>query len=108
VEGDTRGHHSPIGLCVDMERKVDIRQGIPTRIIKVERTMKEVRRVKFTGKNLNDVFALPCVRKIIKIVNKPQLVIDPFMMVGAFPMNVASIGDEIVEYDNGQWKIVRK
>ena len=47
--------------------------------------MKEVRRVKFTGKNLNDVFALPCVKKIIKIVNKPQLVINPFLMVGAFP-----------------------
>lgn len=69
--------------------------------------MKEVRRVKFTGKNLNDVFALPCVRKIIKMANKPQLVIDPFMMVGAFPMPLASIGDELVEYDNGQWEIVR-
>ena len=69
--------------------------------------MKEVRRVKFTGKNLNDVFALPCVKKIIKIVNKPQLVIDPFMIVDNPLMDVARIGDELVEYDNGQWEIVR-
>jgi hypothetical protein len=70
--------------------------------------MKEVRRIKFTGKNLNDVFSLPCVRKIIKIVNKPQLVIDPFVLVGNPLMAVARIGDELVEYDNGQWEIVRK
>lgn len=68
--------------------------------------MKEVRRVKFTGKNLNDVFALPCVRKILKIVNKPQLVINPFLMVGNPLMDVARIGDELVEYENGQWEIV--
>ena len=71
--------------------------------------MKEVRRIKFTGKNLNDVFALPCVRKIIKIVNKPQLVINQFMLVdNPLLMDcVARIGDELVEYDNGQWEIVR-
>jgi hypothetical protein len=69
--------------------------------------MKEVRRIKFTGKNLNDVFALPCVKKIIKIVNKPQLVIDPFMLVGNPLLDATHIGDELVEYDNGQWEIVR-
>lgn len=68
--------------------------------------MKEVRRVKFTGKNLNDVFALPCVIRIIKVVNKPQLIIDPFMMVESFRMPLVLIGDELVEYDNGQWEIV--
>ena len=45
--------------------------------------------------------------KIIKIVNKPQLVIDPFMIVDNPLMDVARIGDELVEYDNGQWEIVR-
>lgn len=69
--------------------------------------MKEVRRIKFTGKNLNDVFALPCVRKIIKIYDKPQLVIGPFLMAGNPLMDVARIGDELVEYDNGQWEIVK-
>ena len=70
--------------------------------------MKEVRRIKFTGKNLNDVFALPCVKKIIKVVNKPQLVIAPFMIAGNPLMDVTHIGDELVEYENGQWEIVRK
>ena len=71
--------------------------------------MKEVRRVKFTGKNLNDVFALPCVRKIIKIDDKPLLVINQFMMVGNPLLDavVVRIGDELVEYDNGQWEIVK-
>lgn len=68
--------------------------------------MKEKRRIKFTGKNLNDVFALPCVRKIIKIVNRPQLVIDSFMLVGNPLINVAFPGDELVEYENGKWEIV--
>lgn len=69
--------------------------------------MKEKRRIKFTGKNLNDVFALPCVRKIIKIVNRPQLVIDSFMLMGNPLMDVARPGDELVEYENGKWEIVR-
>lgn len=69
--------------------------------------MKEKRRIKFTGKNLNDVFALPCVRKIIKIVSRPQLVIDSFMLVGNPLMGVARPGDELVEYENGKWEIVR-
>ena len=67
--------------------------------------MKEVRRIKFTGKNLNDVFALPCVRKIIKIINTPRLVIYSDMLVGNPLMDVATIGSEIVEYDDGRWKI---
>lgn len=70
--------------------------------------MKEVRRVKFTGKNLNDVFALPCVKKIIKMLDdKPHLAITPFLLVGDPWRDVAHIGDELVEYDNGQWEIVR-
>ena len=69
--------------------------------------MKEVRRIKFTGKNLNDVFALPCVRKILKIINQPQLAIDPFMLLKKPTMNVAHIGDELVEYENGLWEIIK-
>ena len=68
--------------------------------------MKEVRRIKFTGKNLNDVFALPCVDKIVKIINRPQLVINPSVLLKTSP-NVANIGDELVEYEDEQWKIVR-
>lgn len=69
--------------------------------------MKEIRRIKFTGKNLNDVFALPCVKKIIKIDNQPTLVIYSFLLVGDPLNDVVRIGDELVEYDNGMWKIVK-
>lgn len=68
--------------------------------------MKEVRRIKFTGKNLNDVFALPCVDKIVKIINRPQLVINPSVLLKT-SSNVANIGDELVEYEDEQWEIVR-
>ena len=68
--------------------------------------MKEVRRIKFTGKNLNDVFALPCVDKIVKIINRPQLVINPSVLLKTSP-NVANIGDELVEYEDEQWEIVQ-
>lgn len=70
--------------------------------------MKEVRRIKFTGKNLNDVFALPCVDKIVKIIDTPQLVLDTRVM--AFPpliRTTARPGDELVEYDDGLWEIER-
>lgn len=66
---------------------------------------KEIRRIKFTGKNLNDVFALPCVEKIIKRINQPQLVIYPYILSGSPFMNVACPGDELVEYSDGKWEI---
>lgn len=75
--------------------------------------MKELRRIKFTGKNLNDVFALPCVMKIVKLINTPQLVLDTRMMIedpllmNGIPYNTAQPGDELVEYDDGLWEIER-
>jgi hypothetical protein len=68
--------------------------------------MKEVRRIKFTGKNLNDVFALPCVKKIVKIANEPQLIIYYFMLADKSKTEVVRIGDELVEYEDGRWEIV--
>ena len=68
--------------------------------------MKEVRRIKFTGKNLNDVFALPCVKKIVKIINEPQLIIYYFMLADKSKTEVVRIGDELVEYEDGRWEIV--
>ena len=64
--------------------------------------MKEVRRIKFTGKNLNDVFALPCVSKIVKVKGQPRLEIDETTVI-----DIASIGDDLVEYDNGEWDIIK-
>lgn len=63
--------------------------------------MKEILRIEFTGKNINDIFSLPCVKairktrwgKIIAIFNNS---------------NFVRIGDTIVEYDNGKWGIIRK
>jgi hypothetical protein len=69
--------------------------------------MKEVRRIKFTGKNLNDVFALPCVTKIVKKKGQPRLVIDSDKIVNYPMLNIASIGDDLVEYDNGEWDIIK-
>jgi hypothetical protein len=68
--------------------------------------MKELRRIKFTGKNLNDVFALPCVKKIVKIINEPQLIIYYFMLADKSKTEVVRIGDELVEYEDGRWEIV--
>ncbi len=66
--------------------------------------MKEVRRIKFTGKNLNDVFALPCVVMIKKVSLSPLLVCRESMTVTNRYM--ALPGDDIVEYDDGLWEIV--
>ena len=69
--------------------------------------MKEVRRIKFTGKNLNDVFLLPCVKRINKIGTMPELVFNHKMMDG-FSQLTGEPGDELVEYDNGLWKVIRQ
>lgn len=68
--------------------------------------MKEVRRIKFTGKNLNDVFALPCVYKIMKVADRPKLYLLRNMLVVPHLTNVVLPGKSIVEYDNGLWQIV--
>lgn len=64
--------------------------------------MKKVREIEFTGKNLNDVFALPCVLAIIKIEDQPMLILDHRMTVGEY---LADPGDTLVEYENGKWWI---
>jgi hypothetical protein len=46
------------------------------------------------------------VDKIVKIINRPQLVINPSVLLKTSP-NVANIGDELVEYEDEQWEIVR-
>ena len=69
------------------------------------RAMKEVRRIRFTGKNLNDVFNLDCVDGITKLAGKmPMLNLRKIMMRTekclAFP------GDELVDYGNGMWEAI--
>lgn len=64
--------------------------------------MKKVREIEFTGKNLNDVFALPCVMAIIKVEGQPMLSLDHRRTVGEY---LVDPGDTLVEYENGKWRI---
>ena len=61
-----------------------------------------VRRIQFTGKNLNDIFELPCTSNIIKLDNKPYLILHVQM---ARANHVAKVGNTLVEYDDGMWDI---
>ena len=69
--------------------------------------MKELRRITFTGKNLNDVFDLPCVYSIVKIVKVPQLLLTKTHVDGFSSLTVQP-GDELVEYENKKWKVIKK
>lgn len=64
------------------------------------------RKIEFKGKNLNDMFGLPCVKAIFKIDTKPVLVLLTTSMVGR-SRNIVEIGDTIVQYENGLWEVLR-
>lgn len=68
--------------------------------------MRIKRRIEFTGKNLNDVFNLPCLKCIIKIDSKPVLVLLNTTLVSRSRPFV-EIGDKLVQYDDGQWEVIR-
>lgn len=65
--------------------------------------MKIIRQITYTGKNLNDVFALPCVKGIIKVNNAPYLVLWRDVVHGE--KNIARDGDVLVQYTNGKWSV---
>ena len=71
--------------------------------------MKIIRQIEFTGKNLNDIFNLPCVKCVLKVGRKPVLVIwgdmmnDPSQRTNA----CCHIGQTLIEYDNCKWAIIR-
>lgn len=64
--------------------------------------MKKVREIEFTGKNLNDVFALPCVVAIVKVEGQPMLSLNHRTAIAEY---LADPGDTLVEYENGKWWI---
>lgn len=68
--------------------------------------MKIAKRIHFTGKNLNDVFALPCVLLIMKLEQngeeQPLLVLRRKM---ARSTNLVYVGDTLIEYTDGTWDI---
>ena len=59
----------------------------------------------FTGKNLNDVFFLPCVKCIIKATDGVVVVLYPNMVSGT--NTVVTQGDVIV-CENNIWKVSKK
>lgn len=67
--------------------------------------MKINRLIKFTGKNLNDVFGLPCVKAIIKSGDEPILVLWPDKTMGVERTVIK--GDLLIQYENGKWFVDR-
>lgn len=65
--------------------------------------MNEVRKIKYTGKNLDDVFHLPCVISIRKYNGQPYLILDRHMIWGFD--NIVPPGSELIELTNGEWEI---
>ena len=59
-------------------------------------------KIHFTGKNLNDVFFLPCVAGILKDGDRPFLALRTDCMSGKF---FVYIGDWLVEEDDGKWHV---
>ena len=65
--------------------------------------MKILKQITYTGKNLNDMFVLPCVKAVMKIDDKPVLVLWRDMVRS--DINIAYAGDNLVQYTNGKWSV---
>lgn len=68
----------------------------------LKKGMKQKQAIEITGKNLNDLFALPCVRSIMKrddgtFVFKVKLKPRTY--------EYAHVGDTLVEMEDGTWLI---
>lgn len=70
--------------------------------------MKIIRQIEFTGKNLNDIFNLPCVHLIQKNIYslEPEVVLLESYMRSRTYIQKCLIGDILVEFDNGKWAII--
>lgn len=70
--------------------------------------MKIKKRIHFTGKNLNDVFNLPCVKNIMKYESvvecEPILILDR-LKVEVNSKTTVEVGDTLVQYINGKWAV---
>lgn len=68
--------------------------------------MKIIRQIKFTGKNLNDVFNLPCVKSVLKIDKQPVLELwGIYLYSRGYSRKFCEIGKTLVEYENHRWEI---
>ena len=69
---------------------------------------KIVKTVRFTGKNLNDVFGLDCVKLIMKIgYDEPLLVLRSECLVKSADVCKCSarVGEILVQYSDGLWEV---
>lgn len=65
--------------------------------------MKVILDIHFNGKNINDIFKLPCVQSVSKDKNdKPEVVLKREFTNGRL---TAHIGDHICQYESGLWQV---
>jgi hypothetical protein len=70
--------------------------------------MRVKQRIKFTGKNLHEIFNLPCVKSMLKDDDdKPVLIMKPEKLYHCNNTCVVFVGDFIEELDNGTWQVIR-
>lgn len=68
--------------------------------------MNIIQKVSFDGKNINDVFQLPCVKSVEKGENgRPYLSLFPHYTEGRLTVQ---IGDALVQYETGMWQVFGK
>ena len=65
--------------------------------------MKIQKIIEFTGKNLDDVFSLPCVKCILKVDGEPLLVLYSNVMHNS--NNICKKGDRLVQFTTGSWSV---
>ena len=65
--------------------------------------MKVLQQRTYTGKNLSEVFELPCVKAVIKFDGKPVLVLWRDVVRG--DKCIVFSGNTLVQYTNGTWSI---
>lgn len=65
--------------------------------------MKVLRQITYTGKNLDYMFLLPCVKAVLKVHAEPFLILWRDMVSG--DNKVARPGDNLVQYSNGKWSV---
>lgn len=65
--------------------------------------MKVILDIHFNGKNINDIFKLPCVKSVTKDKNdKPEVLLKRESTNGRL---IAHIGDHICQYESGLWQV---
>ena len=69
--------------------------------------MKIIRQIEFTGKNLNDIFNLPCVKSIHKSTYDLMPIVTLWeSYMNGDDYNEAYIGYTLVEFEDKKWAIL--